>query len=168
MERTVSGRTSPGSAKDRWWCDPHIPFKTKGRADRIPEPDLRMYIEDSLSTLSHANLRGRALEMSTPSLPADCLPPVYLGPYSGAEAIAIGFSMALWGKFVVLSLWTFADLIRDQVWLACRCMLLLPINPFTLISFSTNTRFLYFTKCVLRPIIYQCKRHINDIWLQQF
>lgn len=30
---------------------------------------------------------------------AKCLPPVYLGPYSGAEAIAIGFSTALWGEF---------------------------------------------------------------------
>ncbi|KAI0804585.1 hypothetical protein BC629DRAFT_1191094 [Irpex lacteus] len=35
--------------------------------------------------------------MSSYLPPAKCLPPVYLGPYSGAEAIAIGFSTALWG-----------------------------------------------------------------------
>ncbi|KAI0804586.1 hypothetical protein BC629DRAFT_1488146 [Irpex lacteus] len=73
-----------------------------------------MYIEDSLSTLSHANLRGRALEMSTPSLPADCLPPVYLGPYSGAEAIAIGFSMALWGMTCMQMFLYFTNNFNDE------------------------------------------------------
>ena len=38
------------------------------------------------------------LDMSSPTLPPECLPSVYLGPYSGAESVAIGFSMALWGE----------------------------------------------------------------------
>lgn len=58
--------------------------------------------------------------------PAKCLPPVYLGPYSGAEAIAIGFSTALWGEFPSNRdshfRWAHPNLpLQERV--ACKCML---------------------------------------------
>ncbi|KAI0085236.1 hypothetical protein BDY19DRAFT_454401 [Irpex rosettiformis] len=51
--------------------------------------------------------------ISSPTLPPEYLPDVYLGPYSGTEALAIGFSMALWGATCMQMFLYFTNNFKD-------------------------------------------------------
>ena len=117
---------------------------------KLADTNLVPHFEASSLTLAR-----KPLEMSSLTLPPECLPSVYLGPYSGAGSVAIGFSLALWGELIYVTSAFDWDLPSFNICLGATCMQMYVLiwtdnsHNWAGLTFQvTWIRFLYFTKCV--------------------